>query len=69
MIFRKRNKIKFPFKIAFSKKWEATCCANLRKISQLSGYKEGEPLAEVEINSNLETCFLWLKGGKNLAML
>ena len=28
MIFRKRNKIKFYFKIAFSKKWEATCCAN-----------------------------------------
>lgn len=22
-----------------------------------------------EINSNIEMCFLWLKGGKNLAML
>lgn len=48
MMFRKRNKIKFSFKIVFFlKEMGSNSCANWRKISQLSGYKEGEPQAEV----------------------
>lgn len=69
MMFRKSNKIKFSFKIAFSKKWEATVVETEEKLANFQDTGKESLWLRWEINSNIEACFLWLEGGKNLAML
>ena len=69
MMFRKRNKIKFSFKIAFSKKWEATIVQTEEKLANFQDTRKESLWLTWEINSNIEACFLWLEGGKNSAML